>query len=151
MGARVALIYTVVAKSPVSFIADVATPVAKVGPGLAPYTERATLETLTRIVGRQRLSAIGSAWRTRRRQVSTSSEHVWHGHVLVRVLTSLFPLLPCTVSKAKPVLATLTSSVTAQADVPLATRANITVVMQLVFDVCLSASGAANGRLRVEL
>lgn len=130
MGARLALVDTIVTEAPVTFVAHIASPVAMIRPDEATSAERPALEPVPWVVCRQRLSAICSSWRRRRRRVPTGCHHVWWCELSIRLLLSNFlPLGPCTITEAEPVLASLPSSVAVQTDIPLPIRADMTVVV----------------------
>ena len=141
MGAVAALIHAVVAVTPVALVAVVTFPVTGVGVGFANFAEDTYFDALLGVV----FAHEDVRWRAglcERRHGSTvamADQDVW---VLVvgwipPFWCFSFIARPCGPAETEPVFTSLAQTITADADVVLATIAASAVVVQLVLDVAL--------------
>lgn len=148
------LVDTVVAKTPIAIIAIVAFPVACIGKGLASVAKDAAFQAFLWIV-----FASEYMWRDRRfcewcgwSAIPVSNEYM---RLLVVWWVAIFGCLllvssPCCPTKAKPVLATLSLTITTDAYVERAIIAPCTIVVELILDMIFVTTLAGQVWLRIQ-
>jgi len=142
--AAASLVHARVAEPPVPLVADVAAPVALVGPGQTARAEGAGLQPARRVLCRERPSPLRAAGGDCGRDVALGVQHVRLLGVAgdLAGAAQFFKLRPCRVAEAEPVWAAEPGAVAGQAEVVVAVEAKGAGVVERVFDVGTEAAVA---------